>query len=160
LNCVRSTLDAASCIRNFPSQNVERHNKPEIEIRGSKELLLNPITICRTDMERCLIEASVNSVRVSICVKQSDEIEEILCHKFTRFLMQRSEQFIIMRRKPTEGYSISFLITHVHLEKMWKHKLIDFIIHFMEEVDKEISGMKIAVNARARIVASSFMKRF
>jgi len=43
---------------------------------------------------------------------------------------------------------------------MWKHKLIDFVIHFMEEVDKEISGMKIAVNARARIVASSFMKRF
>lgn len=65
-----------------------------------------------------------------------------------------------MRRKPAEGYSISFLITHAHLEKMWKHKLIDFIIHFMEEVDKEISGMKIAVNARARIVANSFMKRF
>lgn len=65
-----------------------------------------------------------------------------------------------MRRKPTEGYSISFLITHSHLEKMWKHKLVDFIIHFMEEVDKEISGMKIAINARARIVASEFMKKF
>ena len=157
---MRATLDGGLCVRNFPSQTVERHNKPEIEIRGSKELLLNPITICRTDTERCLIEPSVNSVRVSICVKQADEIEEILCHKFTRFMMQRSEQFIVMRRKPVEGYSISFLITHVHLEKMWKHKLIDFIIHFMEEVDKEISGMKIAVNARARIVASSFMKRF
>ena len=63
-------------------------------------------------------------------------------------------------RKATEGYSISFLITHAHLEKMWKHKLIDFIIHFMEEVDKEISAMKIAINARARIVASEFMKKF
>ena len=65
-----------------------------------------------------------------------------------------------MRRKPTEGYDISFLITHVHLEKMWKHKLVDFVIHFMEEIDKEISGMKIAINARARIVANEFMKKF
>mmetsp|Transcript_8739 Transcript_8739/g.17538 ORF Transcript_8739/g.17538 Transcript_8739/m.17538 type:complete len:169 (-) Transcript_8739:110-616(-) len=160
LDCVRSTLEASLCIRNFPSQTVERHNKPEVEFRGSKELLLNPVTICRTATERCLIEPSVNSVRVSIAIKQADEIEEILCHKFTRFLMQRSEQFIIMRRKPTENYSISFLITHSHLEKMWTHKLVDFIIHFMEEVDKEISGMKIAVNARARIVASEYMKKF
>ena len=52
---MRSTLDAALCLRNFPSQVVERHNKPEVEVRGSKELLLNPITIARTDQERCLI---------------------------------------------------------------------------------------------------------
>jgi actin related protein 2/3 complex subunit 4 len=32
LNCVRTTLDAALCLRNFPSQTVERHNKPEVEI--------------------------------------------------------------------------------------------------------------------------------
>jgi hypothetical protein len=74
--------------------------------------------------------------------------------------MQRSEQFQIMRRTTQPGYSISFLITHKHLEIMWRHKLVDFIIHFMEEVDKEISGMKIAVNARARIVASEYMKKF
>jgi actin related protein 2/3 complex subunit 4 len=49
-----------------------------------------------------LIEPSINSVRVSIKIKQADEIEEILCHKFTRFLMQRAEQFVIMRRKATD----------------------------------------------------------
>lgn len=27
-----------------------------------------------------------------------------------------------------QGYDISFLITHVHLEKMWRHKLVDFVI--------------------------------
>ena len=32
LNCIRTTLDAALCLRNFPSQTVERHNKPEVEI--------------------------------------------------------------------------------------------------------------------------------
>ncbi len=63
---------------------------------------MNPLTICRNEDEKCLIEASVNSVRISICIKHIDEIEQILCRKFTRFLMQRSEQFVIMRRKPVE----------------------------------------------------------
>jgi hypothetical protein len=31
---------------------------------------------------------------------------------------------------------------------------------FMEDIDKEISGMKIAINARARVVASEYMKQF
>jgi actin related protein 2/3 complex subunit 4 len=43
---------------------------------------------------------------------------------------------------------------------MWKQKLIDFIVQFMEDIDKEISAMKIAINARARVVASEFMKQF
>lgn len=66
---------------------------------------------------------------------------------------------------------------------MWKHKLIDFIIQvsgteppllsitltnharlliaqFMEDIDKEISAMKIAINGRARMVATEFLKQF
>ncbi len=35
---------------------------------------------------------------------------------------------------------------------------MEFLIDFMENIDKEISGMKIAINARARIVASEYMK--
>lgn len=31
---------------------------------------------------------------------------------------------------------------------MYRHKLIDFVIHFMEEIDKEISEMKLCVNSR------------
>lgn len=38
--------------------------------RANKELLLNPVTICRNEKERILIEPSVNSVRVSIMIKQ------------------------------------------------------------------------------------------
>jgi actin related protein 2/3 complex, subunit 4 len=33
LDAVKATLVAAACLRNFPSQNVERHNKPEVEVR-------------------------------------------------------------------------------------------------------------------------------
>jgi hypothetical protein len=40
---------------------------------------------------------------------------------------------------------------------MYKHKLVDFIVHFMEEVDREISEMKLSVNKRARTVAESYL---
>lgn len=213
LQAVRRTLEAAICLVNFNSQVVERHNKPEVEIRSSKELLLNPVVISRNEKERVLIEASINAVRISICIKQADDIERILVHKFTRFLMMRADNFVILRRKPvsieTAGgggggyltttstnngnsgsnslssiassrdgsktsvhdelmnadeppakYDISFLITNFHTESMYRYKIIDFIIHFMEEIDKEINEMKLAINARARITAEEFLKKF
>lgn len=46
-----------------------------------------------------------------------------------------------------QGYDISFLITNFHTEAMLKHKLVDFILQFMEEVDKEISEMKLFVRS-------------
>ncbi|KAH8648360.1 hypothetical protein BX600DRAFT_442651 [Xylariales sp. PMI_506] len=157
LQCVRSSLTAALCLSNFASQTSERHNVPEIEAQTSPEVLLNPLVVARNENERVLIEPSVNSVRISIKIKQADEIENILVHKFTRFLTQRAEAFFILRRKPIKGYDISFLITNFHTEEMLKHKLVDFIIQFMEEVDKEISEMKLFLNARARFVAESFL---
>lgn len=151
-------------LSNFASQASERHNVPEIEAQTSPEVLLNPLTVSRNENERVLIEPSINSIRVSIRIKQADEIEHILVHKFTRFLTQRAESFFILRRKPVkvrrprtclesphvsltplQGYDISFLITNFHTEEMLKHKLVDFIIQFMEEVDKEISEMKLFV---------------
>lgn len=160
LMAVRHSLTAAMCLQDFPSQVVERHNKPEVEVCSSKELIMTPVVISRNERERVLIEPSINSVRVSIAVKQVDEIEKILCHKFTRFMMRRAESFIILRRKAIEGYDISFLITNFHTEQMYKHKLVDFVISFMEEIDKEISEMKLTINARARTCAEEFLKRF
>ena len=74
----------------------------DIRHRTSKEVLLNPLTISRNENERVFIEPSVNSIRVSIKIKQADEIERILCHKFTRFMMQRAESFVVLRRKPVK----------------------------------------------------------
>lgn len=73
-----------------------------MEARSSKEVLLQPLIISRNENERVLIEPSVNSIRLSIRIKQADEIERLLSHKFTRFLMQRAESFVILRRKPVE----------------------------------------------------------
>ncbi|KAK4482584.1 hypothetical protein RD792_009748 [Penstemon davidsonii] len=123
------------CLQNFPCQEVERHNKPEVELKTSPELLLNP-------------------------VKQADELENILTKKFLRFLSMRAEAFQVLRRKPVQGYDISFLITNYHCEEMQKHKLIDFIVQFMEDIDKEISELKLSVNTRGRIVATEFLKQF
>eukprot|EP01087_Luapelamoeba_hula_P016362 TRINITY_DN502_c0_g1_i1.p2 TRINITY_DN502_c0_g1~~TRINITY_DN502_c0_g1_i1.p2 ORF type:complete len:170 (-),score=27.58 TRINITY_DN502_c0_g1_i1:115-624(-) len=160
LNAIRATLTATMCLENFASQVVERHNKPEVEARANKELLLNPVIISRNKSEKVLIEGSVNSLRVSICVKQSDELDTILCKKFMRFLAQRAENFVILRRKPIKGYDISFLVTNFHTESMFKHKLVDFIIQFMQDIDKEISEMKLAVSARARITANAYLREF
>ena len=52
---------------------------------------------------------------------------------------------VLRNNIPFQGYDISFLITNFHTEEMLKHKLVDFIIQFMEEVDKEISEMKLFV---------------
>ena len=60
------------------------------------------MVISRNEKEKVLIEASINSVRISISIKQADEIEKILCHKFMRFMMMRAENFIVLRRKPVE----------------------------------------------------------
>jgi len=160
LNAIKATLTAAICLRTFGSQLVERHNKPEIESGKNKELILQPVVVARNNKERVLIESSINSVRISLGIKQADEIEIILCKKFMRFLMQRAEHFVILRRKPIEGYDISFLIFNSHTELYLKHKLVEFVIQFMEDIDKEISNMKLSVNARARICASEFLKEF
>ncbi|MBA0681389.1 hypothetical protein Goari_023197, partial [Gossypium aridum] len=145
------------------------------------------VLICRNEAEKCLIETSINSLRISLKVKQADELENILAKKFLRFLSMRAEAFQVLRRKPVQGYDISFLITNYHCEELQKQKLIDFIVQFMEQyvsdlvdllqvsfvfreslkghisepdIDKEISELKMSVSTRGRLVATEFLKQF
>lgn len=134
-------------------------------MQDSKELLMTPIVIARDKgdvrvSERVLIEASINSVRVSVNIKQADEIEEMLVRKFVSFLQQRAEHFFVLRRKPVKGYDISFLITNFHCETMYKHKLVAFVIQFMTEVDSEVKDMKTKINGRARVAANKYLSSF
>lgn len=105
-----------------------------------------------------MIEPSVNSVRISFRLKKSDDIEASLVQNVARFLGKRAEIFRVLRRKPIEDWDISFLITNRSLLTLDKHQVIDFIITFMEDIDKDISSMKISINARARKIATSFLE--
>jgi actin related protein 2/3 complex subunit 4 len=159
-DCIKRTLHASLCLTSFPSQVVERHSKPEVEAQTSPELLLNPILICRDEQERVLIETSVNSVRVSICFRHGDSMGEIIARKYVGFLSQRATQFHILRRKPIAGYDISFLITNEEAETMHKHKIIDFIIQFISDIDKDLTALKLNINQRGTRVATEWFAGF
>lgn len=106
---------------------------------------------------RTFIEPSINSTRISMKIKQMDEIDVLLTKLFTNFLMRRAENFIILRRKPIKDMDISFLITNQHLDELYREKLVEFILMFVAEVDKEIAEMKLQVNTKARIAATHFV---
>jgi actin related protein 2/3 complex, subunit 4 len=161
LSAVRATLDAALCLQNFGSQTVERHNKPEVEAARDPELLLAPVVVSRSAGERVLIEGSVNALRVQIRVKQADELEALIVAQFMRFMQMRAESFVVLRRKPRDpAYSVALLITNFHTERMWKHKLVDFVIDFMTRINQEISEMQLVMHARARASARVFLEQF
>jgi actin related protein 2/3 complex subunit 4 len=56
------------CLREFPSELVEKDNKPYVELSGYNssinQLVPRPICLSRSKKERFLIEPSVNSCRV------------------------------------------------------------------------------------------------
>lgn len=83
-NAIRSALARALCIQTFPSQTIERHNTPEIEFQDSPELILPPEIIERSEKEKCLIEASINSVRISLKLNKADLLEEELTKMYMR----------------------------------------------------------------------------
>jgi actin related protein 2/3 complex subunit 4 len=67
---LQKALDIALCVRDFASMKVEKHNKPEVEMlqfssKKTNDINLNPIYLARSEGEYCLIEPSINSVRVS-----------------------------------------------------------------------------------------------
>ncbi|THG03765.1 hypothetical protein TEA_003740 [Camellia sinensis var. sinensis] len=88
LTCIRNTLEAAMCLQNFPCQEVERHNKPEVELNVPDD-----------------IGSSHGTTSPDMRVKQADELENILTKKFLRFLSMRAEAFQVLRRKPVQMLS-------------------------------------------------------
>ena len=47
-----------------------------------------------------------------------------------------------------------------HSRCLQKQELVNFIIQFMQDVNAEVSELKLAVNSRARVVAHTFLKQF
>jgi len=63
-----------------------------------------------------------------------------------------------MRKKPAhEGYDFSFLITDEHLMKFKKEEIINFILEFIQGIDKEINDMKLAIINQSRMAAAFYV---
>ena len=138
--------------------------RPHVELQKglvrSKELQRGG----KSKKECCLVESSSNSVRVSFLFKQqhqdADPIEQSILSKYMKFFQQRADQYSILRRKPVEGYSISFLVLNTHVCKFGTDQILQVILDFLSQLDRECSDVKISINARARLIATEFMKEF
>lgn len=154
---INQALKISLCLRDFPSETTEKHNKPQIEMfsltQESKPLTLNPIFIARNEKEKCLIEPSINSCRISFGIRQNDDIDQLIVSKFAKFFEARADQFDILRREAQIGYDVSFLVTNQHLERYDKAKIIDFIISFIQDIEKDISQIKLNIITQTRAAA-------
>ena len=159
LAIIRDTLTYALCLRNLPSQIYEKINRPQVEVEESAELINKPIVIARSEEEKVEIESSINSVRVNIVIKKHAEIEKLIVGIYTKFLMNRADKYNLLRKKPKEGYDISFLISNFHLEVYKKEDIIDFIVDFVQDLVKEVTDMKMTVNSQSRYVTTYLMEQ-
>ena len=155
---IRDTLDFALDIRNMPSQIYEKLNRPQVEVRESDEMLMKPIIICRNEEEKIEIEPSINSVRINVVVKKHANLEELLMNIYSKFLMNRADRLNIFKKKPKDGYDVSFLITNYHLETYKKEEIIDLLVEFIQDLEKEINEMKLIVNSQFRVSSTHFME--
>ncbi|KAL7669027.1 hypothetical protein ACOME3_009700 [Neoechinorhynchus agilis] len=123
-------------------------------------MLLRPLIVSRNEREKVLIESSIDSVRISIAIKQADDLERLLCKRFIRFLVQHANDLLILRKKAIKGYDLTFLLLNEHLDIITSESIISFITQFMEDIDREISQLKLTVNSRTRVCAEEFLKQF
>jgi len=116
--------------------------------------------------ESCLIESTSNSVRVSFLFKAQaktahDPLESSILFQWMRLLQQQAEDhYRLLRRKPLEGYSVTFLITNKHLAVHGRCEIEQTILDFCSRIDKECSDIKLQVNAQARYITTEFCKAF
>jgi actin related protein 2/3 complex subunit 4 len=156
---IRDTLDYALNLRNFPSLIYEKINRPQVEVKENLELSLKPLVICRNEEEKVEIEPTINSVRINIVIKKHADIESLLMDIYSNFIMNRADKMEIFRKKPKEGFDISFLITNYHLETYKKEDIIDYIVEFIQDLEKEINDMKLIVNSQCRVASTFFMEQ-
>lgn len=159
LSIIKETLDYALNLRNLPSQVYEKINRPQVEVRESLELIMKPIVVCRNEDEKIEIEPSINSIRVNILIKKHADLEGLLMDIYSNYLMNRADKLNILRKKAKDGFDISFLITNFHLEHYKKEEIIDYIVDFIKDLEKEINEMKLIVNSQCRVASTHFMEQ-
>lgn len=159
LTSIRTALDKA--LKLSVDGSLDGHVRPIVERDRGDSIVENEHL--SHGSERCLIESSKNSCRINFAFKyeESDLLDKVLGRKLSSFLMKRAETLHILRRVPLNGYSISFLVLPRHVDTPRKKEMItDFIIRFVEVVDKNVNALKLEVNKVSRHVATEFFKQF
>jgi actin related protein 2/3 complex, subunit 4 len=149
-----SSLYRGLCIRDFPCQETERHNKPEVEFATCKELLLPTVTVSRQSGESCCIEPSINSCRVSFNFRGGDSLDQALVRSFVRYLGLKAEELPVLRRRPIEGYQVSFLVTAALLKEHSMPYVVEFLVNFAMSAPAFLKELKCTVNTHARLLAA------
>ena len=85
LQSIKQSLSRVLCLHDVPGLQPEH---PEIEFPTASELKLETITIERNANECCFIEPTINSARISLKIRQIDELEKWLTRKWISFLTQ------------------------------------------------------------------------
>jgi actin related protein 2/3 complex subunit 4 len=55
-----------------------------------------------------------------------------------------------------DGFDYSFLITEDHLSKYKKEELINFVLSFIQGIEKEIMDLKLNINSQCGTAAKYF----
>lgn len=158
LQIIRETLNYVLNLRNMPSLQYEKINRPQVEVEESKELLMKPIVISKFENEKVEIEPSINSVIISLKFNKVD-IEQLLLNIYGKFLMNKADKINLLRKIPKPGFDISILVTNFHLETYNKEEIIEFIIDFISTIDNEIINMRMIVNSQLRMASNYFLEK-
>lgn len=143
------------CIQDFPCQEAERHNKPEVEFGTCSELLLPAVTVARQCGDMCCVEPSINSCRVSFRFRDGDMLDRALAVSFYRYLGLKAEDLPVLRRKPIDKFHVSFLVTYSILKYHSVRTVVQFLVSFARDTPAFLRELKLCVNQHTRGLASA-----
>lgn len=84
---IQQALEKALCLHNVPGVQPQH---PEIEFPSHPDFKLDTVLVEKNAQECCFIEPTINSARISLKVKQRDELERWLTKKWIELLTQAS----------------------------------------------------------------------
>ncbi|KAH8741402.1 relation to actin related protein 2/3 (Arp2/3) complex subunit 4 [Cryptosporidium ryanae] len=135
--------------------------------RDDKVELVKTFYVYRHSREYCFIESCIDSVRISLKFFLKCEFERNLFRQLTIFMKKNSDHLRIVRKKPLDGFDISFLITNKLLnfgfnrsiadynktignKNMGKYDIIHFILKFVVDIDRQIQDKILKVTFFSR----------
>lgn len=151
IDTIASELYSSFCVRDFPCQDVERRNKPEIEFGQCKELLLEPHVIkLKSPPEQCLVEPSINSTRISFLFNRGDEMDDLVALALLKFLGMKADHHLLLRRTPVDSYDVSFLVTSELLQQYGPVKIMLSTLKFASSVPEFLADLKSKAKTRVQ----------